>query len=70
MVNLDEDLLHRASFKLDMKQKLACIEQNAEDILERAYAEGKILLYPYLGNGWMQVFKDRELRDKLLKAIE
>ena len=53
-----------------MKQRIACYEPNADDVLERAYAEGQALLYPYLGNGWMQVFKDRELRDKLLKAIE
>ena len=51
VVNLDEDLLHRASFKLDMIQKLANLEQNADDTLEKAYAEGKVLLYPYLGNG-------------------
>ena len=36
-----------------MRQKIAAIDHKMDMELEKAYSEGKILLYPYLGNGWM-----------------
>lgn len=38
--------------------------------IENAYSLGTILIYPYLGNGWIQIFKDRQLKDKITIAIE
>ena len=51
VVNLGEDLLHKAKFKIEMKRRIKQLNDLDADILDRAYAEGQILLYPYLGNG-------------------
>ena len=38
--------------------------------LDKAYAEGRVLIYPYLGNGWIQIFKEKNLKDKVIQALE
>ena len=53
-----------------MRKRLDEYEENMGNLLQKAYAEGRALVYPYLGNGWMQIFKDRQIKDKLLRAIE
>ena len=53
VVNVCENLIYKAAFKLEMRHLAAKYAIGLSTELEKAYTMGKISVCPYLANGWL-----------------
>ena len=52
-VKLDQNLLERGIFKMYLRSMAKKYNTELGNKLEELYARGRILIFPYLQNGWI-----------------